>query len=154
MKGKDKCELLKSIRRDIAKKNGITLEIPECTHKGDCPGSCPRCESEVKYLEKQLEARRRLGIKPIVAGISAGLITVTAASCDFFGATTLEGDMSATTDGVLPITETTDDDTTETAIEGTLAVTEHELTGSIAISPETDELVLDGDIAYPPDYED
>lgn len=148
MNGKEKCKLLKSIRRDIASKNGIPLNIPECSHKGDCLGSCPRCEAEVKYLERQLEIRQKRGIKPIIAGISAGLITVTAASCDFPNITTVEGDMMPETDG----------SSVETNISGTLEG-EYELDGDIAFIPDGesigyDDLVLQGDIAYPIDSDD
>lgn len=138
MKGKEKCKTLKAIRLDIAKKNGIELEIPECTHKGDCPGSCPRCEAEVKYLERQLELRRRRGIKPILASISAGLITLSTASCEIFPpADTLQGDMQPGTSGE-SIEDTVQPDTNRTE------------TGSITYNPDsTEEYVLDGDIAFP-----
>ena len=53
MNGKQKCAILKEIRRDIAKKNDINIRIDECTHKGECRGTCPRCEAEVKILERE-----------------------------------------------------------------------------------------------------
>lgn len=158
MKGKEKCELLKSIRREIAEKNGIKLEIPECTHKGDCLGSCPRCEAEVKYLEMQLEARKKRGFKPVLAGISAGLITLTASSCIYPGEEQLLGDIPA------PETSdtTTPEDTELHITEGSLTYSGTEnipgevtdetivdvLEGDI-ITFDPDELVLDGDIAFP-----
>ena len=60
MAGKEKCRLLKQIRAQIAAENDIDLVIEECTHKGECRGTCPRCESEVRYLEAELEKRRRM----------------------------------------------------------------------------------------------
>ncbi len=161
MKGKEKCELLKSIRREIAEKNGIRLEMPECTHKGDCLGSCPRCEYEVRYLEKQLELRRKSGIKPIVAGISAGLITLTASSCIPHPVDELQGDMRAP-----ETTDTTAHDGIESHVtEGSLTYLGTEgdtdapdteayvLDGDIAFNP--DDLVLDGDIAFfPKDFDE
>ena len=79
-RGKRICNALKGIRADIARQNDIPLEIPECTHEGDCPGTCPRCESEVRFLERELEKRRRQGKAVKVAGIAAGL-TLILTSC-------------------------------------------------------------------------
>ena len=56
-RGKRVCELLKDIRREVTFKNGIALEERECTHKGDCPGTCPVCEMEVAALTRQLEGK-------------------------------------------------------------------------------------------------
>lgn len=72
-RGKNICNQLKAVRRSIAEENGIALEIPECTHKGPCPGTCPRCESEVQYLETELEKRVRMGKVATVAGLALGL---------------------------------------------------------------------------------
>lgn len=74
MKGKEKCKILKDIRREIAAKNDINLVIEECTHKGECRGTCPRCEAEVRYLERELEKRERLGKRLAVVGVSATLM--------------------------------------------------------------------------------
>ena len=49
-------------------------------HKGECRGTCPRCESEVRYLERELEKRRRLKKAVALAGISAGM-TVALSGC-------------------------------------------------------------------------
>lgn len=73
MTGKEKCRILKEIRAQIAAQNDIDLVIEKCTHKGECRGTCPRCESEVRYLEQQLEKRRAVRKKIALAGISAGL---------------------------------------------------------------------------------
>ena len=73
MNGKQKCRILKEIRRQIAEQNDIDLVIAECTHKGECRGTCPRCEAEVRYLERELEKRRQLQKRVALAGISAGM---------------------------------------------------------------------------------
>ena len=62
MKGKDKCKILKEIRARIAEENGIELAISECHHKGNCLGTCPKCEAEVRYLEREIEKRKRLSL--------------------------------------------------------------------------------------------
>ena len=43
-RGESTCKVLKEVRRKIADANGIPLEERECTHKGDCAGTCPYCE--------------------------------------------------------------------------------------------------------------
>ena len=80
-KGKYTCKILKEIRRQIAEENDINLVIEECTYKGDCLGTCPRCEAEVKYLEDQLASRKKAGKALKVAGISAAMISMLAPSC-------------------------------------------------------------------------
>lgn len=69
-KGKRTCEFLKEVRQRVARENGIPLEIRECTHKGDCRGTCPYCEAEVRYLEQELSKHRSLGKAVTVAGIA------------------------------------------------------------------------------------
>ena len=71
--GKNICRQLKEVRRRIAEENDIPLEIKECTYKGECRGTCPRCEAEVRYLEKSLAERISLGKVAIVAGLALGL---------------------------------------------------------------------------------
>ena len=80
-RGKNTCKILKDIRRQIAEQNDIRLVIEECTYKGECLGTCPRCEWEVRYLEEQLEARRKAGKALKVAGISAAMVSMLAPSC-------------------------------------------------------------------------
>lgn len=72
-RGKDICKELKAVRRRIADENGIALEIPECTHRGPCPGTCPRCEQEVRILERELARRISIGKVATVAGLTLAL---------------------------------------------------------------------------------
>ena len=72
-KGKSTCKLLKSIRQQIADANGISYQPKECHHKGDCAGTCPACEAEIRYLEGELKARKGNGFGMKVAGIAAGI---------------------------------------------------------------------------------
>lgn len=81
MKGKEKCKILKEIRAQIAAANEIAWVTEECPHKGECRGTCPKCEAEVRKLERELERRRALGKTVAVVGLSAGLIATTTA-CD------------------------------------------------------------------------
>ena len=73
-KGKQTCKILKEIRKQIAAENDIKLVIEECTYQGDCKGTCPKCEAEVRYLERELEKRQRMGKAAVVAGLSVGLL--------------------------------------------------------------------------------
>ena len=82
-RGKRTCKILKEIRQQIALENDIELVTSECTHKGDCAGTCPKCEAEVRYLERELEKRQRLGKVAVFAGLSLGTI-VAATGCGPF----------------------------------------------------------------------
>lgn len=72
-RGKYKCKQLKAVRKRIADENGIPLKQKECTYDGPCRGTCPYCEAEVRYLERVLTDRLRLGKVATVAGLSLGL---------------------------------------------------------------------------------
>lgn len=81
MSGKEKCRILKEIRRRIAEENDIALVTRECSYQGECRGSCPRCEAELRALEEQLAARQALGKRVAVAALCAG-IALSAAGCE------------------------------------------------------------------------
>jgi hypothetical protein len=74
-RGKQTCKILKEIRRQIAAENDIKLVVEKCTYQGDCLGTCPKCEAEVRYLERELEKRQRMGKAAVVAGLSVGLLS-------------------------------------------------------------------------------
>ena len=75
-RGKQTCKILKEIRRQIAEANGIEFATSECRYKGDCLGTCPKCEAEVRYLEQQLRARSLAGKAVAIAGISAASLAM------------------------------------------------------------------------------
>lgn len=75
MRGKNKCKILKEIRQKIADENDIPYVTRECTYQGECSGTCPKCEAELRYLEQQLEKRQRLGKRVTVAALAASLMT-------------------------------------------------------------------------------
>lgn len=95
MTGKEKCKLLRKIRRDIAAANEIDYRERECTHTGACTGTCPYCEAELRRLEQSLAERRSLGKRIAVVGLSMGLLTANLSSCDnpFARGNQLQGDM-------------------------------------------------------------
>lgn len=92
MHGKAVCKILKDIRRQIAQENDIELITSECKHQGDCPGTCPKCEAEVRYLEDALRKRQQAGKAVAVAGVAAALLVGTAGCASY---TTTEGDIAA-----------------------------------------------------------
>ncbi len=79
-RGKQTCRILKDIRRQIAEANDIELIISECQYKGDCLGTCPKCEAELRYLDEQLTLRRMAGKAIVIAGLSAGLLSLSSCS--------------------------------------------------------------------------
>ena len=62
MKGKDKCEFLKGIRKRMAEANGIPYEPRVCNFEDDCTGTCPYCEKEAADLLAALKEKDRQGI--------------------------------------------------------------------------------------------
>ena len=78
MNGKSKCKILKDIRRQIAADNDIEFITSECKYQGDCTGTCPKCEAEVRYLEQELAKRQMAGKAVAVAGIAAAIVVSTA----------------------------------------------------------------------------
>ena len=80
MNGKQKCRILKQIRQQIADENHIPYVTRECTHTGECSGTCPFCESEVRLLDRELKKRAALGKQIRIAAICTG-VALTAAGC-------------------------------------------------------------------------
>ena len=80
MRGKQKCKILKEIRQRIADENDIPYVTRECGYQGECKGTCPRCESELQYLERELARRRALGKRVSVAALCVGM-SLAAAGC-------------------------------------------------------------------------
>ena len=63
MKGKEKCEFLKGIRKRMAEANGIPYETRECTYEGECTGTCPFCEKEAAELMAKLRKKEAEGVE-------------------------------------------------------------------------------------------
>lgn len=73
---KQTCLILKEIRRQIAEANDIEFISSECRYLGDCLGTCPKCETELRYLEQRLRARTLAGKAITLAGISAASLAM------------------------------------------------------------------------------
>ena len=79
-RGRNICDTLKAIRKQIADANGIDYSPEECNYKGECMGTCPKCEQDVRDLEYELHLKQMAGKAIKVAGIAAGLVAMTACS--------------------------------------------------------------------------
>lgn len=123
-KGKAKCKALKEIRKQIADANDIPYVVSQCTYQGDCKGTCPKCEAELKYLERELAVRTSLGKAVAIAGISVGACT-TLTAC-------------APMDVVAHFIRNLAPD--------------EQIDGDIA-APEVTEMPLSGDVEYNPDWD-
>ncbi len=145
MNGKNKCKILKEIRCQIAQENDIAYVTSECKHKGDCLGTCPKCEAEVRYLEEQLQLRRKAGKAVAVAGIAASLM-VTASGCDL-------SDILHPRTGGAPLPPSSSYE--EIIQGGMVAPAEDEVPGETKPSPtdSTQVFITMGDVVIPTDTE-
>ena len=106
--GKSTCETLKSIRKQIADANEIPYEPRVCTHKGDCMGTCPACESEMRYIENQLNIRKMAGKAVKIVGLAT---VMTMAACNSTNSTSeteqinIKIQDSVYVEGMIPISD-------------------------------------------------
>lgn len=68
--GKPICDTLKSIRKQIADANDIPYAPIKCALEDDCLGTCPTCESEMRYIEDQLNIRKMAGKAVKIVGLA------------------------------------------------------------------------------------
>ena len=133
MLGKSKCKILKEIRQKIADENDIPYVTHECKFQGECSGTCPRCESELRYLEKQLAARAAAGKRIAIAALCAGM-TFSMAGCASPFSTRTQSEQDDLT-GMME-----EPDKGEDEVEVT--------TGEAAPSYDIEEPELSGDVVY------
>ena len=138
MNGKNKCKILKDIRRQIARSNEIAYVTSECKFQGECSGTCPKCEAELRYLEEELAKRKKAGKAVAVAGLAAAFIIGSAACTpEPSPGSELDGDI------LVPEYQQTQPETSHVTLPGSIvAPSEEELMG---------EPVM-GDL--PPEYEE
>ena len=72
-RGRNICNTLKAIRKQIADANGINYSPEECHFEGECKGTCPKCEQDVRDLEYELHLRQMAGKAIKVAGVALGI---------------------------------------------------------------------------------
>ncbi len=124
-RNKVKCERLKQIRKQLADRIGVDLHQSECTYRGECKGTCPKCAHEEKQLNQALAAKGML-----VAGLAT--LSLGLAGCgNQYG--DLEGEI-----------ETIGSESTEMISTESTDITE----------AGTEEVIeLEGDVVYEPDSE-
>ena len=67
--GKQKCETLRTIRRKIAGANDIPFETEDCTYGGPCRGTCPKCDEEIRFLDRALKEKQVRGETVVLEGL-------------------------------------------------------------------------------------
>jgi hypothetical protein len=142
MLGKQKCRILKEIRQRIADENDIPYVTRECSFQGACKGTCPRCESELRYLEQQLALRRSLGKRVAVTALCATM-ALAAASCG----PEKDGGVPEELGGMAEPYETPE------PLEGEIACETPGPDEPLAGEPEPEEFELEGDVAWIPEDE-
>ncbi len=143
--GKNRCAYLKEIRKRIATENGIPLEQRECTFKGECSGTCPFCEAELRYLEKELHKCRTLGKAVTVAGIALSSVMLFPA-CGPKNALQGEPELPSEPDTTLVVSDTVPADTVAEKVSPSpdLPIFPYEVI--------VGELVEYSDLGFPPEY--
>lgn len=157
-RGKQTCKILKEIRRQIAEANGIEFVTSECRYRGDCLGTCPKCEAEVRYLEQQLRVRLLAGKAVAIAGISAGMLLLSGCS----GTSTNQSSETLLSEPETPIEQVEVSDTIEEGelpmIEDSVVIkkgeiddTEYTVVGEI-IDPEQEDKVYEAIVDVRPTF--
>ena len=54
MTGKEKCAVLREIRKLIAYANDISYKFEECDFDGPCKGYCEKCDKEIEYIQEAM----------------------------------------------------------------------------------------------------
>ena len=67
--GKQKCETLRTIRRKIAGANDIPFATEDCTYGGPCRGTCPKCDEEIRFLDRALKEKQARGETVVLEGL-------------------------------------------------------------------------------------
>ena len=133
MRGKKTCKILKEIRQRIAEDNDIELITSECTYQGDCLGTCPKCEAEVRYLERELAKHQALGKAAIISGMAVTTL---------FGMSSCDGNTPQPTEGLIQAPDTIEMLEGDVPYENTLPDSTSDGTGN-------NEYKLEGDVCAP-----
>ena len=75
--GKSICASLKQVRSAWPTPTVLYMPPKNATLRGDCNGTCPACEAEVRYLEHQLDLLRKAGKAVTVMGVALGITLTT-----------------------------------------------------------------------------
>jgi hypothetical protein len=128
--GRRICDALKDIRKTVGESEGINLNQSECHHKGECLGTCPKCEAELREINSKVSHNRLLAI---------GTATLAAMSLSACGP--VSSDLSGDTE--IATNSSTSDKSTVTSKQDQEAVKEKETTESKTQSTDTTEKSTD-----------
>lgn len=67
--GYAKCTSLRELRRKVARANQIPYDTEECDNLGPCWGTCPKCDEEAAYLDRELQKKKEEGEHIILKGL-------------------------------------------------------------------------------------
>ena len=67
---KEKCLILRQVRKEIAESNGIVYLSTVCTTTEDCTGNCPIIEAEIRYLDAEINRKIARGERFSLAGLT------------------------------------------------------------------------------------
>lgn len=89
--GRIKCDKLRAIRKKIAEVNDIEFETAECHHTGPCAGTCPVCDEEIRYLDEQIEKKKKRGEEVYIVNIAVSEDICEEKTSDYSYSTTTMG---------------------------------------------------------------
>lgn len=67
--GHAKCISLREVRQKVARANQIPYDTEECDNLGPCWGTCPKCDAEVAYLDRELQKKKERGERIVLQGL-------------------------------------------------------------------------------------
>jgi hypothetical protein len=114
--GKITCDILKKIRSEIAEANQIEYRTDPCTFKGECLGTCPKCEAELIELEHQLAKKQGFPKTALIAGVTLSLLTGVT-SCDTKTTSQEKEKLNEVKDSITNIVSSPKEITTPTIVE-------------------------------------
>ena len=127
IKGKELCNLLTIIRHDLSDRYGLNIPERECTHTGDCQGTCPLCDYDLEHIGIELNSKNI--DRPIVSSRIKDLIDNSDNLIQF-----LNKDIVLTTPGIIVDPE------------------DYKEPEGKFFPPDEDLNILEGDVTPPEDY--
>lgn len=82
MTGKEKCKLLRQIRKEIAEANDIVFLSADCKNEECHTATCPLCDAEIQWLDAELARKAATGKRITLKGLSLDTFNDSACSKD------------------------------------------------------------------------
>lgn len=71
---KQTCNQLRAIRSEVAKQLGVEIDGKPCPYKGNCTGTCPKCQQEEEILQEAIEKTDQSSLKTKLKKIGVGIL--------------------------------------------------------------------------------